>query len=119
LKESIQVLKAAQEPKTDNPLLALPLSKTVEVLSDKETESAKLDIELSEMQAAAKRRARELERLQSELEPIRAQKIRATNDAQEAKRRKAAGMPGLGDELEERGRWLRGVDTALRAMLEV
>lgn len=118
LQKTIQTLQKAQEPKTDNPLLAMPLSKTLEVLSEKEEESAKLDIELAELKAATEKRARELKQLQDELQPLQAQKARAATDVLEAQRRKAQGITGLDDELEERGRWLRGVDTALRSMLE-
>lgn len=88
------------------------------MLSEKEEESARLDIELSELKAAVEKKARELKHLQDELQPLQAQKARAAADVLEAQRRKAQGMTGLGDDLEERGRWLRGVETALRSMLE-
>jgi len=45
-------------------------------------------------------------------------KMKAVQEAQEARRRRQDGA-GIGDELEERGRWLRGVETGLRKMLEV
>jgi len=118
LKNTIARLQAAQEPKTDNPLLGLPLMKTLEVLGGTDAESAKLDREIAELQAAAERRTRELDRMQTELEPLRAQKIRAVNDAQDAQTRKALGISGLGDDLEQRGRWLRGVETTMRSILE-
>jgi len=118
LKNTIETLKAAQEPKSDNPLLALSLPQTMDVLSEKEDESTKLDIELAALQAAVQARARELEQLQSDLVPLQAQKGRAVADAEDSKRRKAQGISGLGDELEERGRWLKGVGTTLRGMLE-
>lgn len=44
-------------------------------------------------------------------------KINSVEEAQEARRSRDNG--GLGDKLEERGRWLRAVDTGLRTMLEV
>jgi chromosome segregation ATPase len=118
LKSTIAKLQAAQEPKTDNPLLGLPLTKTLEVLAERDAESAKLDREIAELQAAAERRTRELDRMQSELEPLRAHKTRAMNDAQDAQTRKAQGISGLGDDLEQRGRWLRGVETTMRSILE-
>jgi len=118
LKSTIARLQAAQEPKTDNPLLGMPLTKTLEVLAEKDAESAKLDREIEELRAAAERRARELDRMQTELEPLRAQKTRTVNDAQDAQTRKAQGISGLGDDLEQRGRWLRGVETTMRSILE-
>ena len=118
LKSTIARLQAAQEPKTDNPLLGMPLTKTLEVLAEKDAESAKLDREIEELRTAAERRMRELDRMQTELEPLRAQKTRAVNDAQDAQTRKAQGISGLGDDLEQRGRWLRGVETTMRSILE-
>ena len=118
LKSTIARLQAAQEPKTDNPLLGMPLTKTLEVLAEKDAESAKLDREIEELRTAAERRMRELDRMQTELEPLRAQKTRAANDAQDAQTRKAQGISGLGDDLEQRGRWLRGVETTMRSILE-
>ena len=49
--------------------------------------------------------------------PIQMRKIKAVEEAQEAKRRREMGAGA--DELEEKGRWLRGVETSLKAMLEV
>jgi len=118
LKSTIARLQAAQEPKTDNPLLGMPLTKTLEVLAEKDAESAKLDREIEELRTAGERRMRELDRMQTELEPLRAQKTRAVNDAQDAQTRKAQGISGLGDDLEQRGRWLRGVETTMRSILE-
>jgi len=118
LKSTIARLQAAQEPKTDNPLLGMPLTKTLEVLAEKDAESSKLDREIEELRAAAERRTRELERVRTELEPLRAQRTRAVDDAQDAQTRKAQGISGLGDDLEQRGRWLRGVETTMRSILE-
>jgi len=118
LKSTIETLKAAQEPKSDNPLLILSLPQTMDMLSETEEESMKLDMELAELQAAIQIRARELSQLQSELAPLQVLRGRAVADAEDSKKRKAQGISGLGDELEERGRWLKGVETTLKGMLE-
>lgn len=118
LESTIETLKAAQEPKSDNPLLALSLPQTRDLLSEKEDESAQLDIELEELKAAVQTKAQELAQLRVELAPLQIQKERAIADAEDSRMRKAQGISGLGDELEERGRWLKGVETTLRGMLE-
>jgi hypothetical protein len=48
---------------------------------------------------------------------LEARKNGAVQSANEAKKGKENG--GMGDELEERGRWLKSVDSGLKAMLEV
>jgi hypothetical protein len=55
--------------------------------------------------------------LEKDLGPLEARKNGVVQSANEAKKGKENG--GLGDELEERGRWLKSVDGGLRAMLEV
>lgn len=41
-----------------------------------------------------------------------------TTAAKEARRRKGEALNGKTDDLEARGRWLRGVEAGLKAMLE-
>ena len=60
----------------------------------------------------------DLEKLERELRPLETQKQGTVAAAKEARRRKEEGG-GIGDELEERGRWLRASEKALREMLEV
>lgn len=55
--------------------------------------------------------------LEQELGPLETRKNGAVQSANEARRGRENG--GLGDELEERGRWLKSVDGGLKAMLEV
>lgn len=61
-----------------------------------------------------------MERLRDELTPMQARKIKTVQEAQEARRRReGGGAGGAGDELEEKGRWLRGSESSLKGMLEV
>jgi hypothetical protein len=39
--------------------------------------------------------------------------------AREAKRRKEEASGGVGDDMEERGRWWRGVEAGLRELLDI
>ena len=58
-----------------------------------------------------------MEGLQDEVSLVNTRKIKAVQEAQEARRRREKG--GMGDELEEKGRWLRGVEVGLKSMVGV
>lgn len=118
LQASIAELRAARSPGS-NPSLAFGLEKTLALAEEKERERAELDRQLEQLQAALPRKTRELERLENELQPLEVKRLGSTAAAREAKRRKEEALGGVGDDLEERGRWWRGVDTGLREMLGV
>lgn len=118
LEASIEQLKQEQTPTSDNPELSLPLPETNKILSDREAELAALNAQIASLQATLPNRTRELEKLERELKPLETQKNGTVAAAKEARRRKEEGG-GIGDELEERGRWLRASEKALKEMLEV
>jgi chromosome segregation ATPase len=118
LQLSVQELRAAQQPGS-NPTLNMPLEKTLEIVEARERERAELDRQLEQLQGMVPRKTRELERLNAELQPLEAKKLSSTAAAREAKRRKEEALGGVGDDLEERGRWWRGVETGLKGMLGV
>jgi chromosome segregation ATPase len=118
LQASIEELKAAQDP-GPNPNLKLPLDKTVALLEKREKEQAELDRELERLQAELPRKTRELDRLEAELQPLEVRRLGSMASAREAKRRKEEALGGMGDDLEARGRWWRGVDSGLKVMLGV
>ncbi|ORY11499.1 hypothetical protein BCR34DRAFT_565126 [Clohesyomyces aquaticus] len=117
LEATIDRLRQEQEPPSNNPELALPLPETLTVLQKRQAELAAVDAQLATLQAALPNRSRELEKLERELKPLETQKQGTVAAAKEARRRREEGG-GIGDELEERGRWLRASETALREMLE-
>lgn len=118
LEASIEELKEAQAP-GPNPELHLPLEKTLALLARKEKEQAKLDRELEQLRAEMPRKTRELERLEAEMQPLEVRRLGSTASAREAKRRKEEALGGVGDDLEARGRWWRGVESGLKVMLGV
>ncbi|CBX95111.1 hypothetical protein LEMA_P115260.1 [Plenodomus lingam JN3] len=118
LEASIQRLKQEQTPVSNNPELALPLPDTLKVLKEREAELTALNAQIAVLQASMPNRARELEKLERELKPLETQKQGTVAAAKEARRRKEEGG-GIGDELEERGRWLRASEKALQEMLDV
>jgi chromosome segregation ATPase len=117
LESGISQLREARGPRSDNPALSLPLQPTLELLNDREEELASLDRQIEALQAALPHKQAQVSALQDEVSILNAKKIRAVEEAMEARRGRENG--GMVDELEERGRWLRGVDTGLRTMLEV
>jgi chromosome segregation ATPase len=118
LKLSVEELRAAQQPGS-NPTLNLPLEKTLALVEERERERAELDRQLEQLQAMLPRKTRELERLNAELQPLEVKRLGSTASAREAKRRKEEALGGVGDDLEERGRWWRGVESGLKGMLGV
>jgi chromosome segregation ATPase len=118
LEANIERLRQEQTPLSNNPELALPLPETLSLVQRREAELAELNAQLAKLQSALPSRTRELEKLERELKPLETQKQFTVAAANEARRRKEEGG-GIGDELEERGRWLRASEIALREMLEV
>ncbi|KAH7057309.1 hypothetical protein B0J12DRAFT_697180 [Macrophomina phaseolina] len=119
LESTIAELRETQAPHPTNPSLSLPLPETLSVLASREAELAALEKQLSSLQSTLPRKTRELERLEAELQPLEMQKSGTVAAAKEARRRREAGEAGMGDDLEERGRWLTAVEQGLRGMLEV
>jgi len=118
LQASIKKLRASQQPGS-NPNLSLPLEKTLALVEERERERAELERQLEQLQVMLPRKTRELERLNTELQPLEIKRLGTTASATEAKRRKEEALGGVGDDLEERGRWWRGVESGLKGMLGV
>ncbi|KAK3644951.1 hypothetical protein LTR56_009338 [Elasticomyces elasticus] len=118
LQETIDTLQSQQEPTSTNPSLALPLQPTLDLLAEREQQLSDLDRQIAALQASMPGKKRDVEDLRDELAPLQMRKMKAVQEAQDARRRRQDGN-GIGDELEERGRWLRGVEAGLRGMLEV
>lgn len=118
LQASIEELKTAQRP-GPNPNQQLPLDKTLALVEERQKERADLDRQLEQLQTALPRKTRELERLEAELQPLEIKRLGSTAAARDAKRRKEEALGGIGDDLEERGRWWRGVEGGLKLMLDI
>ncbi|TVY31374.1 Kinetochore protein [Lachnellula subtilissima] len=118
LQASIEELKATQQLGS-NPILSMPLEKTLALVEERQRERAELDRQLEQLQLLVPRKTRELERLNAELQPLEVKRLGSTASAREAKRRKEEALGGFGDDLEERGRWWRGVEGGLKGMLGV
>ena len=100
-----------------NPALALPLPATLDLLREKRASLDEINAQLKSLQQALPRQTRALEVEERELRKLEAEREIAVNSARQAVERKQDG--GGADELELRGRWLRGVGNGLRGMLEV
>lgn len=117
LEASIDRLKEEQLTPSTNPELALPLPDTVNLLEQREADLAAIDAQLSKLQSTLPNRTRELEKLERELKPLEVQNNGTAAAAKEARRRKEDGG-GVGNELEERGRWLKASEQLLNSTLE-
>ena len=95
----------------------MPLQPTLDLLNSRETHLSDLDRQIAALQAAIPAKQQEVAALQDEVAVMNTRKIKAVEEAKEARIRRENG--GMGDELDERGRWLRGVEASLRTMLEV
>ena len=114
LEVSVAQMKAAQAPDHD-PSLNLPLDKTIALVEEKEREAAEVDQLLENLQAELVRKSKTLDRAEMELQPLEIKRLASTAAAKEAKRRRDEAIGGVGDDLEERGRWFKGVEKIGRA----
>ena len=119
LESTLEILRAQQATPTTTPSLSLPLPATLDRLASCQSELDLLNNQLRTLQNALPRKTRELERLENELKPLEMQKAGTVAAAKEAMRRKQEGERGVGDDLELKGRWYRGVELGLRDMLGV
>ncbi|KAI9793584.1 MAG: hypothetical protein M1833_000729 [Piccolia ochrophora] len=118
LQGSIAELESTLTPASDS-ASNLPLPATLALLSEREDTLTHLNHQLSSLETTLPRKTRELERLEAELRPLEVQRLGSTAAAKEARRRKDDAMGGVGDDLEERGRWWRGVEAGVRGLLDV
>lgn len=118
LEESIAELRGQLQP-GENPVLNLPLARTLELVAEKKRQRLELDRQLEQLRAQVPRKRKEMERLQAELQPLDLKRQNSLAAAKEARRRKEQALGGVEDDLEERGRWWRASEMALKQMLEV
>lgn len=119
LESTLQLLRETQKSSSTDPSHSLPLPATLSLLETREAELAQLNHQLQTLESALPRKTRELERLENEFRPLEVKKQGVTAAAKEAQRRKEEGLKGQGDDLEQRGRWWRGVEAGLKGVLEV
>lgn len=105
--------------KMDNVSQNLPLPATLTLLDNRHAESEALDAQIRALQTAIPKKTRELERLHSELWPLKMQKQQAIELARNAIRRKEQGEKGNGDDLELKGRWYSGVEMLMDNVFSV
>lgn len=101
---------------SDNPELNLPLQPTLSLLNKRNQESTDLDRQIAVLRERLPHKQQEVSKLSNDVEGLQKRKMEAVRGAQEAQRKRIAGG---GEGLEEKGRWLRAQEKALRGMLEV
>ena len=118
LEETTGKLRSALQP-GENPNIALPLSRTLELVDERTGERDDLHRQVEQLQVQEPRKRKEMERLQAELAPLENKKQHSITAAKEARRRKEAVLGGVQDDLEVRGRWWRGSELALSRILDM
>ena len=103
---------------SDSSSISLPLDATRALLSEKQKELEALDQQIKALQQAIPQKNRELEKAENELRLVEAQKELAVQGAREAMGTRGIGADSV-NELEMRGRWLKGVEATLRTMLQL
>lgn len=103
----------------ENPNLTLPLAKTLELVAEKKRQRHELDRQLEQLRSQVPRKRKEMERLQAELQPLEAKRKNSVTAAEEARSRKNQALGVVEDDLEERGRWWRASEVALKQLLEI
>lgn len=111
----LQAKQAVRNP--GGPAQNMGLPATLALLSEMDAEAEQLDAQISALQMAVPKTARELERMRSELRPLEIQKQQAIAAAQDAMRRKKQGEKGIGDDLEIKGRWYTGSHKVMTSIL--
>lgn len=114
---TLRSMPHSTSPSASSPNFSLPLPATLSLLAERESELAQLNQQLKTLQQALPRKTRELEKAENDLKIVEAQRDGVAIGAREAVKRRKEG--GGGDDLEGRGRWLKGVEAGLRGMLEV
>lgn len=120
LRARIEKLRSLQEKSDANPNLNLPLAKTLGLVARRKAEHQELARELEALQAKVPRKRKEAERLQAELGSLEAKLHTSSAAAREAQRRKeAAALGGVADDLEQRARWWKASEEVLKQVLSL
>lgn len=101
----------------ERPEMNLPLPATREVVEDRRARLEEVEAQLKALRQGLPRQTRVLEQEERELGKLRLKRDGVVREAREAMERKKDG--GGANEMEMRGRWLRGVQGGLRDMLGV
>jgi len=119
LQETLEVLESQRAPQSADPSLSLPLPGTLILLAEKQAEVDDLDHQLERLQAEHNVKRSALAQAEAGMKPLQLQKQKAIAEAKEARKRKELAANGLGDEFEEKGRWLSGVAVTMSRLLDV
>ncbi|KAH9827277.1 hypothetical protein Tdes44962_MAKER09765 [Teratosphaeria destructans] len=115
LEATISRLRASCAPRSENPDLNLSLPATSSLLDARVSELEDLDERIAAVRSSLVERREVGEGLRDEMALLQVKKVKAVQEAQEARRRREQ----AGGDLDERGRYLRSVEGTMRGLLEV
>ena len=106
-----------EEDEDERSEMNLPLDATKELVDEKRDQLSEVDAQLKALRQALPRQTRTLEQQERESKTLEVERTKVVNAAREAMERKRAG--GGIDEVEMKARWLKGVETGMKRMLEI
>ena len=109
--------QSGQESGSDDPSLNLPLPATQALLAERQAKLDEVNQQFKKLQQTLPRQTHALAKEEGELKVLEREREITIKAAKEAVERKRNGDGA--DELELRGRWLRGVESALQQLLDV
>ena len=109
--------QSAIEDENANPVMALPLPATLELLKERKANHDEVNARLKSLQQAFPDQSRTLDMEERHLRKLEIERDRAVTAAREVveKKQECSGT----DDLEIKGRWLRAAGNGLRGMLEL
>jgi chromosome segregation ATPase len=111
-----QDIREGKQNKSEDPRMNLSLAETEELVKQQKEKSAALDKQIAVLQRQMPAKTRECENAEKELEALEKKRSEVSAAASTARKIKDGGGR---DELEEKGRWYRSVETVLRDMVGV
>lgn len=111
-----QYIREGKQNKSEDPRMNLSLAETEELVKQQREKSAALDKQIAVLQRQMPAKIRECENAEKELEGLEKKRSEVSAAASTARKIKDGGGR---DELEEKGRWYRSVETVLRDMVGV
>jgi len=102
---------------SDDPSLSLPLPQTLSLLSQRQSQLSDIDAQIAALRKALPQKAMDAERLERNLKPLERERDAKVKEAEEARWRKEERDRGMGDDLELKGRWYRGVEQGLSGIV--
>ena len=99
--------------------MGMGLEATVNLVEEREEQLERVQKRLEQVVEQRARKEKELKKMKDEAAAAERERDKAMRSAEDAKKGQKEGKTSIGDEVEEKGRWLRGVETTMKGLLGV